>query len=137
MSRTLRASGYIALTIQMLWGMGQVYLITPGGPTLPGASVGAHAHFGVLSILAIVTGFAIERTALSGTARSVAVWGFIVGQWLLPVTVLTELFAPQLLITAYLWGTLLAISMALVAWGTLTADESGRGGARQTIPADD
>ncbi|MFT4904746.1 MAG: hypothetical protein ACI8UR_001308, partial [Natronomonas sp.] len=27
MSRILRASGYVALTIQMLWGIGQVYLL--------------------------------------------------------------------------------------------------------------
>ena len=31
--------------------------------------------------------------------------------------------APPLLITAYLWDALLAISMGLVAWGTTSADE--------------
>lgn len=127
MSRTLRASGYVALTIQMIWGVVQVFALSPAGPGLPGASVGAHAHFGILSILAVVTGFAIERTALTGTLRSVAIWGFIVGQWLLPATVLMELVAPPLLITAYLWGALLTISMAIVAWGTIIAgDEQSR-----------
>lgn len=127
MSRTLRASGYVALTIQMIWGVVQVFAISPAGPGLPGASVGAHAHFGILSILAVVTGFAIERTELTGTLRSIAVWGFIVGQWFLPATVLMEMVAPPLLITAYQWGTLLSISMAIVAWGTITAsDEHGR-----------
>jgi len=137
MSRALRVSGYVALTIQMLWGVLQVYLLSPMGPgAVPGPSVGAHAHFGILSILAVVTGFAIERTNLTGTLRSVAVWGFIIGQWLLPTTVLMELVAPQLLLSAFLWGALLAISMAIVAWGTISTDEStGRGPV--AAPADD
>jgi hypothetical protein len=127
MSRALRASGYVALTIQMIWGLLQVYAISPAGPGLPTASVGAHAHFGMLSILAVVTGFAIERTALTGTPRSIAIWGFIAGQWLLPATVLTEIVAPPLLLTAYLWGGLLVVSMAIVAWGTISAsDDAGR-----------
>lgn len=136
MSRILRASGYVALTLQMIWGLVNVFLISPIGSGLPGAAIGAYAHFGILSILAVVTGFAIERAALVGTLRSVAVWRFVVGQWLLPATVLMELVAPPLLITAYLWGTLLAISMGLVAWGTITADDSD---ARSlwTAPADD
>mgnify|MGYP006302630385 FL=1 len=121
MSRVLRASGYVALTIQMIWGIVQSYMISPMGPGLPGVSVGAHAHFGILSILAVVSGFAIERTSLSGTRRQVAVWGLIAGQWLLPATVLMEAVFPPALVTAYLWGLLLAISMGLLAWGTITA----------------
>lgn len=135
MSRTLRASGFIALTLQMLWGIGNIFAISPIGPGLPQAMVGGHAHFGILSILAVVTGFAIERTELTGRLRSIAVWGFIAGQWLLPATVLMELVAPPLLITAYLWGALLAISMGIVAWGTITSsDNTGR--SPQATPAD-
>jgi hypothetical protein len=127
MSRTLRASGFVALTVQMVWGLVQVFAVSPAGPGLPPVSVGAHAHFGMLSILAVVTGFAIERTSLTGALRSVAVWGFVVGQWLLPATILAEMVAPALLVTAYLWGASLTVSMALVAWGTITAgDEAGR-----------
>lgn len=135
MCRPLRASGYVALTIQMIWGVVQVFAISPAGPGLPGASVGAHAHFGILSILAVVTGFAIERTELTGPTRSIAVWGFILGQWLLPATVLMELVAPPLLVTAYLWGTLLTVSMAIVAWGTITASDD-RGRPSSGTPAD-
>lgn len=124
MSRELRISGFVALTLQMLWGISNVYMISPMGPGLSAPITGAHAHFGVLSILAVVTGLAIERTELRGRRRTVAVWGFIVGQWLLPATVLMELVAPPLLLTSYLWGALLAISMGLVAWGTITADET-------------
>lgn len=122
MSKKLRASGYIALTLQMLWGIYNVYLLSPGGPSISGALVGGHAHFGVLGILAVVTGLAIERTNLTGTRKAVAEWFFIIGQWLLPATVLMEMVAPPLLITAYLWGALLAISMGLIAWGTIQAD---------------
>jgi hypothetical protein len=81
MSKALRVSGYVALTIQMLWGLYQVFLLSPAGPgAVPGAMVGGHAHFGVLGILAVVTGLAIGRTDLAGTSRSVAVYGFIIGQ---------------------------------------------------------
>jgi len=125
MTRALKFSGFLGLTIQMLWGIYNVYLLSPGGPDITGALVGGHAHFGVLGILAVVTGLAIERTSLTGTSRSVAVWGFIVGQWLLPATVLMEMVMPPLLITAYLWGALLTVSMGLVAWGTITADDGG------------
>ena len=107
----------------MVWGVAQVFAISPAGPGLPPVAVGAHAHFGMLSILAVVTGFAIERTALTGTLRSIAVWGFVTGQWLLPATILMEMLAPPLLVTAYLWGASLTISMSLVAWGTITASE--------------
>jgi hypothetical protein len=119
----------------MVWGLVQVFAVSPAGPGLPPVAVGAHAHFGMLSILAVVTGFAIERTALTGMLRSVAVWGFVVGQWLLPATILMEMVAPPLLITAYLWGASLTISMAIIAWGTLTAsDEVGQ--APSATPAD-
>lgn len=122
MSRELRASGYVALTLQMLWGLYNTYLLMPGGPDITQPLIGGHAHFGVLGILAVVTGLAIERTDLSGRLRTIAVWGFIVGQWLLPATVLMEMVAPPLLVTAFLWGALLAVSMGIVAWGTITAD---------------
>lgn len=119
----------------MVWGLVQVFAISPAGPGVPAASVGGHAHFGILSILAVVTGFAIERTELTGTLHSIAVWGFIAGQWLLHATVLVEMVAPPLLVTAYLWGASLALSMAIVAWGTITAsDEVGR--APSATPAD-
>lgn len=135
MSRTLRASGYVALTLQMIWGIVNVFAISPMGPGLPGASIGAHAHFGMLSILAVVTGFAIERTALVGTLRSTAIWAFVVGQWALPATIMMEMVAPPLLLTSYLWGALLTLSMAIVAYGTITAGEE-QGAAPTAAPAD-
>ena len=101
----------------------------------PPVAVGAHAHFGMLSILAVVTGFAIERTAVTGRLRSIAVWGFVVGEWLPPVTTLMEMVAPPLLTTAYLRGASLTISTAALTWGTITASEEP-GQAPSGTPAD-
>ena len=111
-----------------------MFAISPAGPGLPAASVGGHAHFGILSILAVVTGFAIERTELAGTLRSIAVWGFIVGQWLLPATVLME-GGPATPHHGVSVGGSLAVSMAIVAWGTITASDEV-GGAPSAAPAD-
>ncbi|ESP87747.1 hypothetical protein [Candidatus Halobonum tyrrellensis] len=138
MSRVLKASGFVALTVQMLWGLAQVGLRMPGGPSLPGATVGAHAHFGVLSILAVVTGYAVADVGLTGWMRSVAVWGFVAGQWLLPATIIVgELAFPPLMVTAFLWGALLAVSMALVAWGVISQEAAAAGRTGGVAPADD
>lgn len=118
MSRALKISGFVALTLQMLWGMGNVVGLMQGGNPAP--AIGAHTHFGILSILAIVAGFAVDEFDIRGTQRTVAVWGFIVGQWLLPATVLGELFLPpQALLSAFLWGGLLTVSMAIFAYHAL------------------
>ena len=118
MSRTLKVSGFVGLTVQMLWGMQNVYGLMQGGNA--GPLIGAHAHFGVLSILAVVAGFAVAEFDVRGTQRTLAVWGLVLGQWLLPATVLGELFLPpQALLSAFLWGALLTISMAILAYNAL------------------
>jgi hypothetical protein len=118
MSRALKVSGFAALTLQMLWGMGNVVGLMQGGN--PGPMVGAHAHFGILAIVAVVAGFAVDEFDIRGTQRTVAVWGFIVGQWLLPATVLGELYLPpQALLSSFLWGALLTVSMAIFAYNAL------------------
>ena len=118
MSRALKVSGFLGLTVQMLWGMGNVVGLMQGGN--PGAAVGAHAHFGVLSIAAVVAGFAVEEFGVSGVQRSVAVWGYVAGQWLLPATIVGELFLPpQALLASFLWGILLTASMAILAYNAL------------------
>ena len=83
--------------------------------------IGAHAHFGVLSILAIVLGFAVDRYDVAGTRRTVVTGGYIAGQWLLPATLLAAigLDIGPLHALEYLWGLLLFGSMAimtLAAW---------------------
>jgi hypothetical protein len=129
MSKILKTSGFLGLAIQMLWGMVNTYLITPGGPPLPPWVVGAHAHFGTLGILAIVLGFAVDRYDVSGTRRTIVTWGFIAGQWLLPANILVAvgLGLGPLALLEYLWGPLLFVSMLIM---TLTVwTQSGRSGA--------
>jgi hypothetical protein len=118
MSRALKVSGFAGLTVQMLWGMQNVVGLMQGGN--PGPTVGAHAHFGVLSIAAVVAGFAVAEFGVEGIQRSVAVWGFVAGQWLLPATIVGELFLPpQALLSAFLWGILLTASMAVLAYNAV------------------
>lgn len=113
MSKALKVFG--GLTVQMLWGMGNIVaLIAAGGS--PGAVVGAHAHFGVLSILAAVTGFAVDEFEVAGRQRSVAVYGFVLGQWPLPLTTALETASRQIALLAFVWGILLMASMGIMAY---------------------
>lgn len=124
MTRALKASGFVGLAVQMLWGMQNTYLITPGGPTLPGWMIGAHAHFGVLGILAVVLGFSVDRYNVRGTRRSVVTWFYIAGQWLLPATILVAVGMQMMMLSMlqYLWGVLLFVSMAIMAWTVITEE---------------
>ncbi|WP_435095167.1 hypothetical protein [Halarchaeum sp. P4] len=116
MSRILKVSGFAGLTVQMVWGIGNVAGHMVGVPPYWGQLVGAHAHFGVLGILAVVTGLAIDHYGTTGKRRSIATWGFIAGQWLLPGTLVVQatLGIPQLGMLAFLWGILLAAAMAVM-----------------------
>jgi hypothetical protein len=139
MSRLLKASGFLGLSVQMLWGMVNTFLITPGGPPLPPWVVGAHAHFGVLGILAVVLGFAVERYDLPSTQRRVVTGGYVAGQWLLPANILVAIGAgmPMLSVLEYLWGLLLFASMAVMTWHVWTAEPGAGGGRGVAAPADD
>lgn len=115
MSRALKLSGFVGLTVQMLWGMANVVNLMQGTP-IPSEIMGpAHAHFGVLSIAIVVAGFAVERYEITGIRRMLTVWGLILGQWLLPATVLGELVTPAVLLLAFLWGILLFVGMGSIA----------------------
>ena len=114
MSRALKLSGFLGLTIQMLWGIANVYNLMQGN-IIPSEIMGpAHAHFGVLSIAIVVAGYALDRYEMSGGRRTVTVWSLILGQWLLPATILAELLTPQVLLSAFLWGALLTIGMGSI-----------------------
>ncbi|WP_188878029.1 hypothetical protein [Halarchaeum nitratireducens] len=128
MPRVLMASGFVGLTVQMLWGIGNVAGHVVGVPPYWGQLVGAHAHFGVLGILAVVTGLAVDHYGTSGTRRSVAVWWFVIGQWLLPATLVVQaaLGLPRLGMLAFVWGVLLTAAMAAMA---LEAWDGAPGGA--------
>lgn len=115
MSRTLKLSGFIGLTLQMVWGMANIVNLMLDAPIPSHIMRGAHAHFGVLSIAIVVAGFAVAQYELSGTRRSVTVWSLIAGQWLLPLTLFAEMISRTLSLIAFLWGILLFIGMGSIA----------------------
>ena len=79
--------------------------------------IGAHAHFGVLGILAVVLGFAVDHFDVRGTRRQVVTYCFVVGQWLLPATIIVAFATNTLQLEAlnYLWGIILAVAMGTMA----------------------
>lgn len=123
MSRILKTSGFVALSIQMLWGMYNVFLLS--NQAIKTWMIGAHAHFGVLSSLAVVLGFAIDHFGVAGLRRQLVTYPYVLGQWGLPATILvafgTGMHALQTL--DYVFGTLLLVSMITMAY---TAWTSGR-----------
>lgn len=125
MSRALKTSGYLGLAVMMTVGLYQNSLLAGGGQ-VPGWMVGGHAHLGVLSILAVVTGFAIPAFDLAGTLKSATVGLFLIGQWLLPVTIWAGEGAGLLVLmpTIFLWGLCLIISMLILAWAAWSTDHA-------------
>lgn len=115
MSRALKVSGFVGLTLQMVWGIANVINLMQGS-IIPSEIMGpAHAHFGVLSLTIVVAGFAVEQVDIRGGRRSLTVWGLILGQWGLPATILGELVTEAVLLLAFLWGILLILGMGSIA----------------------
>jgi len=138
MTRILKTSGFLGLTAMMVVGMYQNTLLASQG-AVPSWLVGGHAHLGVLSILAIVVGFAVDAFGVVGRMRSAITGLYVVGQWLLPVTVWVAALSGigALHATIFLWGLCLIVAMLLMAWQAWTADEAGAGSGRIAAPADD
>ena len=140
MSRVLETSGFLGLTVMMVVGLYMNYLNAAGDGTAAWM-IGGHAHLGVLSILAIAIAFVIAAYGIDGTIEQVVTWTFVLGQWGLPLAVwLAAGFGLEFLYpTAFLWGLLLVISMAIMTWQAAiqpagTTEKQGGAGAR---PADD
>jgi hypothetical protein len=139
MTRVLKTSGFLGLTAMMGVGMYQFTLLS-GGQAVPGWLVGGHAHLGVLSILAIVLGFTVDAYALAGRLRTAVTGLFVVGQWLLPVTIWVGEGAgvTALMPTTMLWGTALIVAMLLMVYVAATRETGGGDGASFAgSPADD
>jgi hypothetical protein len=140
-TRLLKTSGFLGLAVMMGVGLYQNFLIMGGGPAaVPSWMIGGHAHLGVLSILAIVLGFAVPALGVTGSLRSAVSGLFVVGQWALPLTVWTAsgLEIGPLHATAFLWGTCLLVSMLLMAYVAATSETStGGGGPSAAVPGDD
>ena len=115
MSRALKISGFVGLTLQMAWGIANVINLMQGSIIPSEIMAPAHAHFGVLSLAIVVAGFAMDQVDIRGGRRTLTVWGLILGQWGLPATVLGELVTEAVLLLAFVWGILLFLGMGSIA----------------------
>lgn len=139
MTKPLKASGFLGLATMMAVGLHQ-FVILSGGSAVPGWMIGGHAHLGVLSILAIVMGFAVPAVGVTGTLRTAVTVLFIAGQWGIPGIVwLGEGFGLLFLMpTGFLWGGALIISMLIMLYATITQDASkNRTEPTGAAPSDD
>lgn len=139
MTRILKASGFLGLAIMMAVGLHQFTLLSQGG-TVPPWMIGGHAHLGVLSILAIVMGFAVPALGITGNLRTAVTGLYLAGQWGIPAVVwIGEGFGVMLLLpTGYLWGACLILAMLIMFYQSLTSDaDVSPGGRSPAAPADD
>lgn len=139
MTKALKGSGFLGLATMMAVGLHQFALLA-GGQGVPGWMVGGHAHLGVISILAIVMGFAVPAVGVTGTLRTAVTALFIGGQWGIPAVVwIGEGFGvTALLPTAFLWGGALIVSMLIMFYKTVTqASENGSGDPSGAAPVSD
>lgn len=138
MTKPLKASGFLGLAVMMAVGLHQ-FVILSGGSSVPGWMIGGHAHLGVLSILAIVMGFAVPAIGVTGNLRTAVTVLYIAGQWGIPGIVwLGEGFGLTFLLpTAFLWGGALILSMLIMFYKVLTQDAGASGGGPAAAPADD
>ncbi|GAA0516385.1 hypothetical protein SAMN04488066_1252 [Halorubrum aquaticum] len=139
MTRALKGSGFLGLAVMMAVGLHQ-FVIVAGGSAVPPWMIGGHAHLGVLSILAIVMGFAVPALGVTGTTRTAVTGLFIAGQWGIPGIVwLGEGFGLTFLMpTGFLWGGALIVSMLIMFYYSVTqpSDAAG-GGSASFAPGDD
>ena len=139
MTRILKTSGFLGLATMMVVGLYQAMLLS-SGTAVPSWMIGGHAHLGVLSILAIVMGFAVPALGVTGQLRTAVTGLFIAGQWGIPGIVwLGEGFGLLFLMpTGFLWGICLILSMLIMFYVTVTGDaEAGGGGPAAMAPGDD
>lgn len=139
MIRALKASGFLGLATMMVVGLYQ-FTILAGGSAVPGWMIGGHAHLGVLSILAIVMGFAVPALGVVGNLRTAVTGLFIAGQWGIPGIVwLGEGFGLSFLMpTGFLWGGALVVAMLIMFYKTITQSPTDTGGSTSSFtPGDD
>lgn len=129
MTKPFKASGFFGLAVMMVVGLYQ-FIIISGGQSVPPWMIGGHAHLGVLSILAIVMGFAVPALDVTGRLRTAVTILFIAGQWGIPGIVwLGEGFGLMFLMpTGFLWGGALIVAMLIMLYVTLTQDTAATGG---------
>lgn len=94
----------------------------------------------MLSILAIVMGFAVWALAVTGTLRTTGTVVFITGQWVVPGGIwIGEGFGVEVLLpTVFLWGGALIVAMLRMLYGTPTGPAGeATGDSSSASPTDD
>ncbi|MDS0297872.1 hypothetical protein NDI76_03885 [Halogeometricum sp. S1BR25-6] len=137
MSRILKTSGFLGLTVMMGVGLYMaVQLETGGGGAwlVPG-----HAHMGVLSILAVVMGSQVDALNVAGRVRRATTGLYLVGQWMLPLAVwgVSATGIAAIGMSTLLWGLCLVASMLLMAHQAWTVDRRERTGPGTATAAAD
>ena len=138
-NKTPHGSGFLGLAVIMTVDLYQFTLLSRGGQ-VPGWMIGGYAHLGVLSILAIVMGFAVPTLGITGNLRTAVSLLYPAGQWGIPAVVwFGEGFGILILLpTGYLWGECLILSMLIMFYMAITQDVEIRGGGpTPAAPADD
>lgn len=139
MTKALKASGFLGLATMMVVGLYQFIMLSEGA-AVPGWLIGGHAHLGVISILAIVMGFAVPALGITGQLRTAVTGLFIAGQWGLPGVIwIGEGFGLSFLMpTSFIWGIALILAMLIMFYKTVTQDTTvSEDGASPARPADD
>jgi len=138
MTKALKTSGFLGLATMMVVGLYQFVRLS-GGTGVPSWMVGGHAHLGVISILAIVMGFAVPALGVTGRLRTAVTVLFIAGQWGIPGVVWLGEGAGLafLLPTAFLWGLALIAAMLIMLYKTLTKDPTSAAASTTSPPGAD
>lgn len=129
MTRTLKISGFLGLAVVMIVGMYQDYLHASGQAPPFWLTAGSD-QLVMLSLVAIVTGFAIETYTVTGRLRRNITTLVVVGQWFLPISLWigfgTGTEIELVLATSVVWWPCLLVAMLLMAWQAVASDATGR-----------
>jgi hypothetical protein len=139
MTRTLKTSDFLGLAVVMLVGIYHDYLHATDQAPPFWLTVGSD-QLVLLSLVAIVTGFAIEAYAVTGRLRRSITVLVIIDQWFLPISLWvgfgTGTEIELVLATSIVWWPCLLVAMLLMAWQAVVSDTTGRIPQPET-PTDD
>jgi hypothetical protein len=80
-------SGLIGLVVMMLLGTYMVMNFISKGQEIPEAFPTTHNHLGSLSIVVLLTAYALSQIKLSKTLKNAIALAGIFGQWAMPLSV--------------------------------------------------
>lgn len=129
MTRVLKTSGFLGLAVAMGVGLYLNYLFAVNQP-VPFWLTDGHDQLVVLSLVAVVTGVAIEWLRITGRLRRIVTSLVLAGQWFLPIVSWVgfgtgEEIVP-VLATTVVWLLCLIVAMLLMAWRAVVTETVGQ-----------